>query len=400
MHVTTLPGVRGFETPRPELSWCEQLARTSRRQWIEWPTLPVAIRFAPFVRRLRAPFRRLGEPGGIHNGPNGRVAARPVRATTAAPPIPSGVDHRVGLAVGARAVALDHIVVKRDIRSFAALAVPGVEPREQFAVLLDVHARVEVLDHVVGKQSRDIGSAVAEHIGRHQHPEAIGPAAARRAFTIQVISGEHGRRRGPLAEGGQAHGASANFIVSNCRVNVGNENENGVAVLLALFDDIVLDEIGCTPISTGIIGVHAVAGSADFIVEELNPSRPIGAQRVVAVEGRVMSHDTRSAVIEQANRVVIPLNVLDRVVVKVERPTARGIDSSKIDIPDGDVVYLKIIESAKRVICDDAVSSIQIGAAANDAAPQMGIVPIQREPSNRDIFGLDQNDIAGQTTTQ
>jgi hypothetical protein len=51
------------------------------------------------------------------------------------------------------------------------------------------------------------------------------------------------------------------------------------------------------------------------------------------------------------------------------------------------------------VICDDAVSSIQIGAAANDAARQMGIVPIQRQPSNRDVVGLDQNDVAGETVT-
>src|SRR4029077_16008429 len=136
------------------------------------------------------------------------------------------------------------------------------------------------------------------------------------------------------------------------------------------------DEIGRTPIGTGIIGVHTVAGAANFIVEEANPSRPIGAQRVVAVGGRVVSHDTRSAVIEQANRVAIPLNVLDDVVVEVERPSARSIDSSKIDVSDDDVVYLKIIERAKVVICDDAVSRIQIGAAANDAARQVGIVPI------------------------
>jgi len=113
-----------------------------------------------------------------------------------------------------------------------------------------------------------------------------------------------------------------------------------------------------------------------------------------------MSHDTRSTVIEQANRVRITLNVPDRVVVKVERPAAGGIDSAKVDIPDGDVVYLKILEGAKRVIGDDAVSSIQIGATANDAAPQLGIVPIERKPSNRDIFRLDQNDIAGQAATE
>src|SRR3977135_2453424 len=113
-----------------------------------------------------------------------------------------------------------------------------------------------------------------------------------------------------------------------------------------------------------------------------------------------MSHDAGSAVVEQANRVVITLNVLDRVVVEVERPSAGGIDSSKIDVSDDDVVYLKIIERATGVICDDAVSRIQIGASANDAARQAGIVPIEREPSNRDISGLDQNDIAGQAAAQ
>ena len=113
-----------------------------------------------------------------------------------------------------------------------------------------------------------------------------------------------------------------------------------------------------------------------------------------------MSHDACSAVVEQANRVIITLNVLDRVVVEVERPAARGIDSSKIDVSDDDVVYLKMIERAKGVICDDPVSRIQIGAAANDAALHMGIVPIQCEPSNRDIVGLDQNDIAGQAAAQ
>jgi hypothetical protein len=123
-----------------------------------------------------------------------------------------------------------------------------------------------------------------------------------------------------------------------------------------------------------------------------------GANCIVRRGDAIIADCARALEVEDTDRGAVALNVLNRILLEDERAAARGVDTAQIDILHGNVVNAEIVELAERVIRDDAIACVDIGAAPHRSAVDRGIVAIQREVADGDVIGRHQDDRTGTGT--
>src|SRR5205085_8781759 len=125
-----------------------------------------------------------------------------------------------------------------------------------------------------------------------------------------------------------------------------------------------------------VIRVNTAAGVSDRVVVDARAGGVIGGDAVGAQVEIVAGDLAGPTEVEDANGAVgEAIDVGNGVVGEAERAAGGGVDAAQENVLHGDVIDVEVVErKAERVIGDDAITRIDVGAVDADAAGEGGVV--------------------------
>src|SRR6478736_935665 len=102
--------------------------------------------------------------------------------------------------------------------------------------------------------------------------------------------------------------------------------------------------------------MDAAARAGNEVSSKRRAARMVGRNRIARVTDVIIRDLAAAAEIENGNRLIAALHVIDRVVIEYEAAaTATGVDAAEVDVLDRDIVHVGVIERSGIEILNDAI---------------------------------------------
>jgi hypothetical protein len=328
-----------------------------------------------------------------------------VWSTGASPPTASRVHDCARLPVGSEVIIAEGVTV----RGNSCLPCPGRASEK--CRLSHEKTSGEVLEAVARESGVHICGADAEQVRRYICAVGAEGIACRRIAAIHDVVREGRSLVGRLtAKHRQTDVATFDNVAVNDLRSVGCVDPDPVAVLHATTHRIAADKVGRAARTTVIVRVDSTRRASHNVVDESRSLGPVGANRIVGLAHLVPRDHPRSAAVEYCDGTRTALHIGDCVLVESEglaKVGANGLNAAQIDVAHRHVRDYEVGERTLCPVIDDAVSSIDVGAADDDSTYERRVITFQHHVLDGDIVSLYQDHVAdyarrpaeGSTTT-